>query len=264
MPVNAKATIMKKGDTYTLKAGDIYITSPEYLRLEPKKNPHAVFTLLNYDRKVTWKGPRNFNRYRGGLEFRKTDDGNSNVYIINHLLFEDYVAGIAENSDSSPVEYLKAQSVAQRSYAYYIAEHSGKHDTRHFDVKATTADQLYLGYENERIMPNFVKAAQATRGYMVTYDVDQDKTTAEDVVITPYFAHTGGRTNSWAEVWGGHKPWLVSVKTEYDARRWSRDLGHGVGMSQVDAATRAKEEGLDWEALVKYYYTGVSVEKLYK
>ena len=40
--------------------------------------------------------------------------------------------------------------------------------------------------------------------------------------------------------------------------------GHGVGMSQLDAAARAEEEGLSWKALLTYYYTGTEVEKLFK
>ena len=87
----------------------------------------------------------------------------------------------------------------------------------------------------------------------------------DEIVITPYFAHTGGITNAWHEVWGGAvKPWLVSVRTEYDARKYSSDFGHGVGMSQVDAAMRADEEGLTFDALLKYYYTGTKVEKIYQ
>ena len=102
-----------------------------------------------------------------------------------------------------------------------------------------------------------MRAAESTRGNVVTYN--------DEIVITPYFAHTGGITNAWHEVWGGAvKPWLVSVRTEYDARKYSSDFGHGVGMSQVDAAMRADEEGLTFDALLKYYYTGTKVEKIYQ
>jgi len=37
-----------------------------------------------------------------------------------------------------------------------------------------------------------------------------------------------------------------------------------VGMSQRDANIRAKEEGLDYKALLKYYYTGVGIALMYK
>ncbi|KKW42812.1 MAG: SpoIID/LytB domain protein [Candidatus Magasanikbacteria bacterium GW2011_GWA2_56_11] len=240
---------------YSFKGGGMEFATGRYIRLEPAADARAVFTLLNYSREVSWKGSRNFNAYRGAIEYRLTKDG-STLYVINDLLLEDYVNGIGENANSSPLEYLKSQAVAQRTYAYYIKEQSSKHDTRNFDVVATTGDQLYLGYESERIMPRFVESAKATRGYMVTYD--------NDIVITPYFGNTGGRTLSWTEVWGGsHKPWLVSVPATYDKRDGKRLYGHGVGMSQRDAAIRAEEEGLDWVALIKYYYSGVEVAKIF-
>lgn len=233
--------------------GSFEFSTPEFIRLEPVNDPHAVFTLLNYERWVKWKGPANFNKYRGALEYRTTQDGTT-IYAMNDVLFDDYVAGIGENANKSNEEYLKAQSVAQRSYAYYIKESTDKHDKRNFDVVATTGDQLYLGYESEKIMPRFVEAAKATRGYMATYE--------EEVVITPYYGNSSGRTLAWTEVWGGKtKPWLVSVVADYDKGR--RKNGHGVGMSQLDAVQRAEKERMGWRELLKYYYRGVEITKMY-
>ncbi len=245
-----------KDGVYSFKSLGIDVESKEYIRLEPMNNVHAVFELVNFERKLTWKGPRNFNKYRGAMEFRRTNDDKA-LYVINDLLMEDYAMGIGENANGSPMEYLKAQSVAQRTYAYYIAVQSDKHDVRNFDVVSNTGDQLYLGYENEVIMPRFVEAARATRGYMVLYN--------NQVVITPYFANTDGRTRAWTEVWGGSlRPWLVSVVANYDKERRTRLFGHGVGMSQIDASIRAEKEGLDFVSLLKYYYTGTTVERLYQ
>lgn len=256
-------TINLLGSEYIVTGfGETPIQTSRFVRLEPISNPRAVFTLVNRDRTVSWKGNKNFNRYRGAFEIRKTDDGNESIYVINDLLFEDYVRGIGENSNSAPEEYLKAQTVAQRSYAYYIQNSTGKHDDRHFDVVAHTGDQLYLGVVSEEMLPRFVAAAEATRGFMATYDTDANPETPNDVVITPYYGNSNGKTKSWQEVWGGKpKPWLVPVKAEYDIGR--RMNGHGVGMAQLDAAARADKEGLTWKELVKYYYTGVDVERIY-
>jgi len=244
--------------------GKINFTTNNYIRLSPENNPHAVFTLLNYKRRVSWKGPINFNKYRGAMEYRSTQN-NEDRYFINDLLFEDYVAGIAETSNISPIEYIKSLLTAARTYAYYVQQYSTKHDARNFDVVAHTGDQLYLGYESEVLMPRVVEASKATRGYMVTYDIDEDPNTLSDIVITPYFANSDGRTRSWTEVWGGtNKPWLVSVQTKYDARDGKKLLGHGVGMSARDAAVMADEETVDYKTILEYYYTGVEVEKIYK
>ena len=40
--------------------------------------------------------------------------------------------------------------------------------------------------------------------------------------------------------------------------------GHGVGMSARDASIRASEKGENFEQLLKYYYTGVGLERMYQ
>jgi peptidoglycan hydrolase-like amidase len=236
--------------------GKYFFTSPQfsfesekYIRLAPVNNQRAVFWIPNFIRNVSWKGPDNFNQYRGAFEYRKGDvDGK--MYAVNELLLEDYIAGIAETSNNAPAEYIKALLVAARSYAY---KSIGKYSF--FDVVGNTYDQLYLGYVSEALMPNVVQAEKNTRGQMVVYE--------NEIVTTPYFANSNGKTKSWISVWGGRaaKPWLVPVVCKYDAGQPQR--GHGVGMSARDAALRAEKEGLSWQDLIKYYYTGVEVEMAY-
>lgn len=235
---------------YSFDGGDISIQTPNRIRLEPVNNSHAVFTLMNYERLAAWVAPDSFNKYRGAFEYQigKKD---SVLYIINDLLLEDYIQGIAEVSRKAPIEMVKANLAAARTYAFIS---KGKY--AFFDVLGNTYDQLYLGYNAEAALPNVQEAAIATRGIMITYN--------NEIVTTPYFGNSNGRTKSWTDAWGGKpKPWLVPVKATYDLRDGKRQFGHGVGMSQRDAAIRAEEEGLLWDALVKYYYTGVEVERMY-
>jgi hypothetical protein len=251
------AVLDEKAGMLTFSSGDLKFNTPlGYFRLVPKSDKSSVFELHNYERSVTWKSSKNFNKYRGSFEYRYTQD-RSQLYVINELLLEDYVAGIGETSNAAPMEYIKSLLTAARTYAYYIAEYSIKHDKRNFDVVAHTGDQLYLGYINEVVAPNVVKASQATRGYMITYD--------NNIVITPYYGNSDGRTRAWTEVWGGSKkPWLVSVPAVYDKRDGKRMFGHGVGMSQRDAAYRAYELEETWDELIEYYYTDVEIVKMYK
>lgn len=237
---------------YSFNGAGISFTTSNFIRLEPVTSWRSVFSLYNYEHYVSWKGPMNFNKYRGALEYRLSEKGT--IYAINDVLFEDYTAGIAETSGGAPLEFIKANLVAARSYAYHTKEDTNKHDSRYFDVVSTTGDQLYLGVVSEELMPRVVEAASSTRGMMITYD--------DKIVTAPYFGNSNGWTKSYNSVWGGaKKPWLVPVRANYDAGR--RKLGHGVGMSQRDCAIRAKKEGLDYIALLKYYYTGVEVEKIY-
>ncbi|MCF6277071.1 MAG: hypothetical protein L3J07_04535 [Candidatus Magasanikbacteria bacterium] len=255
LPRGTLAKMSYSAGIYTFSGGGISLNTKNYIRLEPISNERAVFTLRNYERQVSWKGPRNFNKYRGAAEYRVTQDG-ANVYLINDVLFEDYTAGIGETTNYDNVEYIKALLTSARTYAYYIQQYSSKHDKRNFDVVAHTGDQLYLGYLHETLAPKVAAAATATKGSIITYNGTP--------VITPYFGNTDGRTRAWSEVWGGEKPWLVSVKADYDLRDGKSLFGHGVGMSQRDAEIRADELGSSWVDLVKYYYTGVEVEKFYK
>lgn len=255
LPRNTAATLQFKNNTYTFEAEGISLTSNSYLKVEPVSNPRAIIKITNYDRKISGKNSKIFNLYRGALELRQAQDQNNSLYLINELNFEDYMVGMGENSNASPLEYLKAQAVAQRTYAYFV-QTTSKHDSRFFDVVAHTGDQLYLGANNEPQMPRFIDAVNATRGMMVTYN--------NNVVITPYFGNSDGSTRSWTQVWGGSaKPWLVPVSATYDERDNKKMFGHGVGMSQRDAAIRADEEKLDWVQLIKYYYTGVELHKIY-
>ena len=232
---------------YSFKGSGVSFRTNNPIRLEPVNDPHAIFTLMNVSGSMSWAGHGKFNTYHGAVEYQQGQvDGE--MYIINDLLLEDYVKGIRETGTTAPIEMVKANLVAARTYAYIS---KGKYPL--FDVLGSTYDQLYLGAGSEDT-GSVGQAAEATRGMMVTYK--------GEIVPTPYFGNSNGYTRSWSSVWGGvNKPWLVPVRAEYDAGR--RQFGHGVGMSQRDAALRAEKEGLTWQELLKYYYTGIEIEKIY-
>ncbi len=250
IPKGQMAVVRLQSGVYTLTVGSQEFQTTDYFRFEPITDAHAPFELLNYEKRVAWKGNPNFNTYRGVFEYRqgKTD---KLMYAVNDLLLEDYVAGIAETSNLAPYEYIKALLTAARTYAYVSV---GKYPF--FDVLASTYDQLYLGYHSEMLMPKVAEAARETRGKMVGYN--------GNVVITPYFANSTGQTKTWNAVWGGRteKPWLQPVQATYDIGQPMR--GHGVGMSARDAAQRAEKEGVDWMYLIQYYYTGVELLYMYQ
>jgi hypothetical protein len=240
--------IQYSGGVYSFKGSGMSFRTNSSVRLEPANDPHAVFTLMNFDRSMSWAGSYAFNKYRGVLEYQRGQvDGE--MYAVNDLLLEDYVRGVRETGTGAPIEMIKANLVAARTYAYISM---GKYPF--FDVLGSTYDQLYLGVESESV-GHVDEAAAATRGVMVTYE--------GSVVPTPYFGNSNGYTKSWSSVWGGStKPWLIPVRAEYDAGR--RQFGHGVGMSQRDAALRAEKTGATWTELLKHYYTGVELERMYK
>ncbi|MBI4098456.1 MAG: SpoIID/LytB domain-containing protein [Candidatus Magasanikbacteria bacterium] len=257
--------------TYTFYAQGTTLTSETQFRLEPKAvlvgmdpgsgqgpvrddSGGVYFELLNHEDRPKWNRAINYNQFRGVFELRYSKE-NDKVWAINELPMEEYLAGLAEVSENKVPEFYKAQAVASRTYAYYQLQDGRKHASRNFDVNASQGDQVYAGYVREQTFINGADGVRATRGEMMTYN--------KDVVVTPYFAQSDGKTRTWKQAWGGaDKPWLVSVTTHYDKGRTR--YGHGVGMSQYDAAKRAEKEGADYKTLLKYYYQGVEVERIFK
>lgn len=236
----------KKG-LYTIKSSDLEFGSKTYFRLVPQ-DQDSFFSLENYNRPFSGRGKINFNTYRGVLEYRYALKSNM-PYIINELPLEMYMRGIAEVNDGAPTEFIKALSVAARSYAYALISKSPPTEKRMFDVFATTADQLYLGYNSEKNMPNFVAGATLTAGELVTYK--------SNPVITFYFTRSNGKTKNG----GANRPWLKSVETKYDkGKAW---LGHGLGMSNQDALHRVKKDGWNYKQILEHYYSDTEVEKVY-
>ncbi|PJE63220.1 hypothetical protein COU88_00715, partial [Candidatus Roizmanbacteria bacterium CG10_big_fil_rev_8_21_14_0_10_39_6] len=186
VPAGRLVVLSFDGIYYTVKANDIEYIDIYPPRLEPTNDEHAIFELINFDRYVKWKGPDNFNKYRGAFEYRQ-GIVDKKMYAVNDLLLEDYVAGIGETSNLAPKEYIRALLTAARTYAY---KSLGKYPF--FDVLGNTYDQLYLGYVSEVLMPQVAQSARDTRGYLVTYD--------NQIVITPYFANSAGNTKTWKSV----------------------------------------------------------------
>lgn len=213
-------------------------------------NEDAVFTILSMSRTDSYG--YNFNKYRDGIILRQADT-TGRLWVINKLPMEHYLWGIAETSNLSPLDYIKSIIVASRTYALYHYLNPYKYGG-YFTMRATTADQLYQGYNAEIQRSRVKQAVQETSGQAITY--------GGDIVVTPYFGHSDGRTRSWQEVWGGTAhPWVVSVPVPSDQGRtlW----GHGVGMSAKGAYHNAQTDGWDYSQILNYYYKGIEVSRVY-
>ncbi|MFA4873389.1 MAG: SpoIID/LytB domain-containing protein [Patescibacteria group bacterium] len=232
--------------TYTLPNGVTRETHAS-LRFEALG---GVLDIPSLEQRAEWNKKINDNRFRGILELYYADN-TQRYWIVNELSMEQYLKGLAETSQGAPPEYHKALAIATRTYALYHWYAKNKHGG-HFDVDAKY-DQVYRGYGAEQRLTDFGKAIEATRGIVATI--------GEDVVVTPYFSQSDGRTRAWSEVWGGNKPHLVSVSVPWDQGRAL--YGHGVGMSSMGAASMARE-GKTFEEILKYFYTGITLRKAYE
>jgi stage II sporulation protein D len=149
--------------------------------------------------------------YRGALEFRGGTLGGVNA--INALPVDEYVKGVIplESPASWPLEALKAQAVAARTYALTTSKAGAG-----FEHYPDTRSQVYGGAGAEH--PSTNQAADATAGQLVTYQGTP--------VPTYFFSTSGGRTEDVENTTLGDepKPWLRSVEDQYDSvspkHRW--------------------------------------------
>lgn len=222
------------------------------VRVAPE-DPSATLELISYTKKLHWEGNTADNLFRGVLEIRFVTDTNR-LWAINELGLEAYLKGLVETSDDAPAEFHKAQVIAARSFALYHIERGGKYKKGQFVLTNSASDQVYRGEKAASRRPNLVAAVEATRGVVVTY--------GGDVVVTPYYAQSDGRTRTWEQVWGGKpKAWLASVADPVcDGRR---KIGHGVGMPQRCAMELARQ-GWVWQSILRNYYQGVELRKIYE
>jgi stage II sporulation protein D len=141
--------------------------------------------------------------YRGLLELRPGTFGGMNA--VNAVSLEDYVRGVIsrESPASWPLEALKAQAVAARTYAVTTSK-----DGAGFDHYADTRSQVYGGVAAETASTD--KAVAATRGQVVTYDGEP--------VVTFFFSTSGGHTEDVENTSLGNEPlpWLKGVDDPYD------------------------------------------------
>ncbi len=148
--------------------------------------------------------------YRGSIEVRLESGG---VTAINELDMDSYIRGVVagEMPSSWPLEALKAQAVAARTYALATRKTDGA-----FDQYPDTRSQVYRGVTGESVRSD--AAVRATAGRVLTY--------AGEPAVTYYFSTSGGHTENveYSFVGSLSKPWLVGVPDPYDSQspyhRW--------------------------------------------
>lgn len=157
---------------------------------------------------------------------------------------EDYVARVvASEMGNAPLEALKAQAIASRTYAVYQGVLNGK-------VISDNASKAQAFRGPRCNYKNCNAAAEATAGQVLTY---------EGKYASTYFCHSnGGRTYSSEEVWGGKRNYLIARKDPWTTEKKN---GHGVGMSQVGAISAANQ-GVGYREILSFYYPYTTLKQL--
>lgn len=145
--------------------------------------------------------------YYGGFRFERIGGGESTV--VNIVEMDDYIKGVIpyEMSPSWPLEALKAQAVAARSYAIYNMQASRHSREHHFDLCTTTDCQVYYGINRANDVTD--RAVDETAGQLALYN--------GKAIQAVYSSSHGGASESAKNVWGGEIPYLQGVIDPYEA-----------------------------------------------
>ena len=142
------------------------------------------------------------NLFAGDLYLSANQTGIDTVLTVQ---VEDYLYGVVayEMSDSFPIEALKAQAIAARTYAMRAKQNN---KGKLFDVVDTTQDQVYKGFDKG--LTTVIKAVDGTRGI-----VGMNGTNYAQCYYT---ASNGGQVAATAQIWGGKVSYIEMKDDPYD------------------------------------------------
>lgn len=171
--------------------------------------------------------------FRGEVDIVKTANGK--LTVINVVELEKYIKGVLahEVPDRWPLEALKAQAVAARTYALYIKENK-----RHalYDLTNDIFSQVYGGRSGEKYRTNL--AVDQTRGIVVVHN--------DKLLPTYYHSTCAGYTEDVRELWGEdlvplrgqvcvfcagspHSSWKRNMRLK-DIQDRLNEYGHKIGL----------------------------------
>lgn len=167
--------------------------------------------------------------YNGGFRFERINGGK--MTVVNLVSFEEYIEGVTatEMSNSWPVEALKAQALAARSY--FVTLGTSTHSAGHFDICDNPHCQAYDGQTNAG--SNTRAAVEQTAGLGVFYNGKPAQSF--------YYSSNGGASESVSNVWGSNQslyPYLVGKADPYEPtlnlkNTWERSFTSAQIISRV-------------------------------
>ncbi len=263
----------KSGQVVVSKnAGENFIytinsTSTAFAKIAPRSG-NGIVEIVSYQDNPAWKPTLNYNKFRGAIEIVYSVKSNK-VWAVNELGLEDYLKGIAETLQGDPVEYQKAMTVAARTYAYYYILKGGKRGADEvYHLNNTTSDQLYKGYNREIVASSVVDGVNATTGEIAAYNgqpiVAAYSSGAPELI-------TSG-TKAACAVWGDKycQPgfeYLAGGAKDPTGTQYSQTAcggaNHCVGLSGAGTRQFAKTGAKNYQEILKYYYPGTEIKKIY-
>ena len=222
----------------------------------------GIVEIVNYKRKsyvwIPW------NTFKWKLSFEKwlyplkNWEQKSDFIVINTLPFSDYMRWIVETNDTETLEKNKLMAMISKNYALFYLDKENVHPSIAKDANYSAIDdpdffQKYVWAWLEKTLTKWYQALEVTESKVVMYD--------EYLPILPYFSCSAWFTLSAKEKWWRtDTPYLESTLDfdECDKFSW-----HWVWLSGKWAEWLA-QKWMDYEDILKYYYSGVEIRDIIK
>jgi len=181
--------------------------------------------------------------YQGSITTILDNDRNR-LLIINTLDLEDYVYSVlgSEAISSWPMNMLKIQAIASRTFAVFSMQQAGKKNKSLFyDIKNTNYDQIYKGLHKSQHLRT---AVNETRGIILKYK--------DNVALTMFDICCGGVVPGHLRYRDNSKPYLCRTQrcthcSNATFYRWKEDVHHNTFLAQLKKnpklATKLKNFG---------------------
>jgi stage II sporulation protein D len=175
------------------------------------KDPLLVASLRSPTGLISWGK----NKYQGELQL--LSNGKESCDLVNSIPLEAYIQTLLskEMHGSWPVEALKAQAVAARTYAYERLQRSTlNRNASLYHLESSEKDQVSGTFFD--VTENTIKAAAETEGEVLTGPSGR---------ISPAFFHSkcGGKTMRPDQVWGGVEEGYRSVACTFCQKTGLKD-----------------------------------------
>ncbi|MCQ9203294.1 MAG: SpoIID/LytB domain-containing protein [Prochlorococcus marinus CUG1436] len=167
------------------------------------------FQVSSSDGRGIWVGQK---RFAGKLNLFVLD---SEILVVNVLGIEKYLNSVvgSEMPTKWPIEALKAQAIASRTYALK------QKGNNLFDIDSTQKNQVYNGLESRTYKT--IRAVKSTRSLVLTYK--------NKLINALFHSSSGGMTENSQDVWKNKYPYLSSVK-DFDKNnpkfRWKKNFSN--------------------------------------
>ena len=185
----------------------LYFDQNKQKKYDLKSNQQ--FQIRSSDRRGIWVGKK---RFSGKLNLFVLD---SEILVVNVLGIEKYLSSVvgSEMPTKWPLEALKAQAIASRTYALK------QKGNDLFDIDSTQRNQVYNGLESRTYKT--IRAVKSTRSLVLIYK--------NKLINSLFHSSSGGMTENSQDVWKNKYSYLSSVK-DFDKNnpkfRWQKKFSN--------------------------------------